>query len=55
MGSQKMNIFQKADRDDFHKEITGNNYKKEEEGRPALMGAPLGSQCILSGSSAGTQ
>ena len=51
-----MNIFQEVDKDNFHKEITGTNYKENNrKERQALMGAPLGSQWVLSGSSAGTQ
>ena len=53
VGSQKMNIFQKVDKNNFHKKKQ-EKLQKKEEGQ-ALMGARLGSQWVLSGFSAGTQ
>ena len=56
VGSQKMNIFQKVDKNNFHKKKSRKNYKKKtQKKRQALMGARLGSQWVLSGFSAGTQ
>ena len=55
VGSQKMNIFQKVDKNNFHKKRTGKNYKKKQKKGQALMGAPLGSQWVLSGFSVGPQ
>ena len=54
-GSQKVNNFQKVDKNDFKKieKKCKRNAKEIRESRLS-MGARLGSQWVLSGSSAGT-
>ena len=51
VGSQKMNIFQKVDKNNLQK----NAEKMKNDKTRLSMGARLGSQWALSGSSAGTQ
>ena len=59
VGSQKMNIFQKVDKNNFHKKkagkITKKNTEKKAGSHGCSVGFSVGSQWVLSGYSVSTQ